>query len=190
MFKTVIFDLDGTILDSKYDWKKIRAELGLEERSILDHLYSLSDKERDKKERLLKKHEMIATSNAELFPDVKEVLITLKQMNINAGLSTNNSRENTEFILKKHGLKFDEIVTRDDGIWKPNKEPIIFLMRKFHSKPFETLVVGDSDYDIISARAAGAYCAILWRGRVLKSTPDFMIKEMREVVDLVYNKTN
>ncbi len=185
MFKTVIFDLDGTILDSKYDWKRIRKELDLEERSILDHLYSLAEKEKKRKKLLLERYEIMATSNAELFPDVKEVLKALKKNNIKTGLSTNNSRKNTEFILKKHALEFDEVVTRDDGIWKPNKDPIITLMKRLHSKPEETLVVGDSDYDILAAKEAGTYCAILWRGSDLKNKSDFVIKEIKEVLDLL-----
>ena len=185
MFNTVIFDLDGTILDSNYDWKKIREELELKQYSILDHLYSLPDEERKKKELLLERYERIATSNASLFPDVKEVLLTLRKMNIKTGLSTNNSFENTNFIIEKHRLEFDDVVTRDNGIWKPNKEPILLLMQKLHAKPQETLVVGDSDYDILSAREAGASSAILLRERILKHKPEFILKGIRDVLQLV-----
>ncbi len=185
MFKTVIFDLDGTILDSRYDWKKIRENLNLNQYSILDQLYSLPDEEREKKESLLKRYERKATSNASLFPDVKEVLHTLKKMGIKTGLSTNNSIDNTRFIIEKYGLVFDSIVTRDDGIWKPNKEPILMLMQRLGSKPDTTVIVGDSDYDILSARDAGASCVIFWRGRSLKYKPDFIIYSIRDVLALL-----
>ncbi|MCK4330516.1 HAD-IA family hydrolase [candidate division WOR-3 bacterium] len=185
MFSTVIFDLDGTILDSNYDWKKIREELELKQYSILDHLYSLPDEERKKKELLLERYERIATYNASLFPDVKEVLLALRKMNIKTGLSTNNSLENTNFIIEKHRLEFDDVVTRDNGIWKPNKEPILLLMQELHAKPQETLVVGDSDYDILSAREAGASSAILLRERILEHKPEFILKGIRDVLLLV-----
>ncbi len=185
MFSTVIFDLDGTILDSNYDWKKIREELEFKQYSILDHLYSLPDEERKKKELLLERYERIATYNASLFPDVKEVLLALRKMNIKTGLSTNNSLENTNFIIEKHRLEFDDVVTRDNGIWKPNKEPILLLMQKLHAEPQETLVVGDSDYDILSAREAGASSAILLRERILEHKPEFILKGIRDVLLLV-----
>lgn len=185
MFKAVIFDLDGTILDSRYNWKKIRGNLNLNQYSILDQLYSLPAGERKKRESLLKRYERHATANASLFPDVKEVLHTLKKMGIKTGLSTNNSLENTRFIIEKHNLIFDCIVTRDDGIWKPNKEPILMLMHRLGSKPDTTVIIGDSDYDILSARDAGASCAIFWRGRSLKYKPDFIIYSIGDVLDLL-----
>ncbi|OYD15946.1 hypothetical protein CH333_04640 [candidate division WOR-3 bacterium JGI_Cruoil_03_44_89] len=185
MFNAIIFDLDGTILDSRYDWKKIRENLNLNQHSILDQLYSLPAKERNKKETLLRQYERNATASATLFPDVKEVLHALRKMGIKTGLSTNNSLENTRFITEKHGLVFDGIVTRDDGVWKPNKDPILTLIKRFNSKPDTTLVVGDSDYDILSARDAGSSCAILWRGRSLKCKPDFIIYRIRDVLDLL-----
>lgn len=185
MFNAVIFDLDGTILDSRYDWKKIRKNLNLEQYSILDQLYSLPMEERKKKDSLLKRYERNATASASLFPDVKEVLDILEKMGIKRGLSTNNSLENTRFIIEKHGLVFDSIVTRDDGIWKPNKEPILMLMQTLGSKPDTTLVVGDSDYDILSARDAGVSCAILWRERSLKHKPNFIIYRIRDILDLL-----
>jgi HAD superfamily hydrolase (TIGR01549 family) len=185
MFNAVIFDLDGTILDSSYNWKKIRENLNLEQNSILDQLYSLPTGERGKKESLLKRYERDATASASLFPGVKEVLHTLRKMGIKTGLSTNNSLKNTRFIIEKHNLVFDSIITRDDGIWKPNKEPILMLIQKLDSKPDTTLVVGDSDYDILSARDAGASCAILWRERSLKYKPDFIIYRIRDILDLL-----
>lgn len=185
MFNAVIFDLDGTILDSRYDWKKIRKKLNLEQYSILDQLYSLPLGERKKRESLLKRYERHATANASLFPDVKKVLDILRKMGIKTGLSTNNSLENTRFIIEKHNLVFDCIVTRDDGIWKPNKEPILMLIQRLGSKPDTTLIVGDSDYDILSARDADASCAILWRERSLKYKPDFIIYRIRDTLDLL-----
>ena len=106
-------------------------------------------------------------------------------MGIKTGLSTNNSIDNTRFIIEKYGLVFDGIVTRDDGIWKPNKEPILMLMQRLGSTPDTTVIIGDSDYDILSARDAGISCAILWRGKSLKHKPDFIIYSIRDVLDLL-----
>lgn len=185
MFKAVIFDFDGTILDSKYDWKGIRKELNLTQYSILDQLYSLPEKEREKTERRLKRLERDATLKAELFPEVGYVLQNLKEMGVKRGLLTNNSYDNVLFITEKYNLLFDAIVTRDDGVWKPDKAPLLLLIKKLNVSPPATLVVGDSDYDIVSARAAGASCAILTRGKELRERPDYVLESLLEIEQIM-----
>ena len=184
MFKAVIFDLDGTILDSQYDWRRIRENLDLKKYSILDQLYSLPEDKRKKTESLLEMYEKEATSKATLFPGVERVLYSLKESGIKTGLSTNNSFENVSFVLKKYRLEFDAIVTRDDGVWKPRGDPIILLVEKLNVSPSDTLVVGDSDYDIISARNAGAFCAILRKNKVLKEKSDCILESFEDVIQL------
>ncbi len=181
MFKAVIFDFDGTILDSQYDWKGIREDLGLKQYSLLDQLYSLPEKEREKTERLLKGYERHATVCADLFPGVRQVLESLKEKRIKRGLLTNNSYDNVVFITEKFDLIFDSIMTRDDGMWKPKKEPVLAITRNLGVSPQETLLVGDSDYDIISARSAGTSCAILERGKSLQETPDYVLENLWEI---------
>ena len=152
--RTIIFDLDGTVVENEYDWQAIRREIGVEGGSILSYLDSLAEPVRSEKYALLKKHEEEQTEKAVLKEGIKELLAELKNKGIKRALVTNNSLENTALLLKKFELEFDLVMTRESGLHKPTAEPFRAVMKHFNSSPEETLVVGDTNYDVLAAREA------------------------------------
>jgi HAD superfamily hydrolase (TIGR01509 family) len=153
--KLVIFDLDGTIVENNYDWAAIRQELGLKNGSILTCLNSLAEPEKSRKYALLETHERRQTEEARLKPGVREFLGWLASRQIMTALVTNNNRENTGFLLDRFGLKFDLILTRESGLYKPSGAPLARVMEELKAAPEETLAIGDTNYDWLAARKAG-----------------------------------
>ena len=151
----VIFDMDGTLVDSRYDWPAIRRELGIFEPSLIDTLNGLEGEERATKWRRLAEIERQATAEATLRGGAVELLAFLRERGIPVALVTNNSEENTTAILARFGLSFDLVLTRDDGLWKPSGAPVAEAIRRLGVPADRCLKVGDSHHDVAAARDAG-----------------------------------
>jgi HAD superfamily hydrolase (TIGR01549 family) len=169
--KIVIFDLDGTVVENEYDWQAIKKELGVEGGSILSYLDSLPEPARSEKYSLLKEYEKEQTEKAVLKEGIKELLAELKTKGIKRGLVTNNSMENADLLLKKFELEFDLVLTRESGLHKPTAEPFRAVMKHFNCGPEETLVVGDTNYDLVAAREAGINHVFILKS---KMTPEHL----------------
>jgi HAD superfamily hydrolase (TIGR01549 family) len=153
--KLVIFDLDGTIVENNYDWAAIRQELGIKNGSILDYLGNLPEPERSQKYALLETHERHQTEEARLKPGVREFLSWLDSRQIMTALVTNNNQQNAGFLLNRFGLKFNLILTRESGLYKPSGAPLIRVREQLRVAAEETAVVGDTSYDLLAGREAG-----------------------------------
>jgi HAD superfamily hydrolase (TIGR01549 family) len=153
--KLAIFDLDGTVVENNYDWAAIRKDLGLDSGSILTYLENLPEPQRSEKYGLLEKYEKIQTEKAVLKEGIKEFLEWLTVAGIKKALVTNNSQKNTRLLLGKFDLDFDLVLTRESGLHKPSGAPFQKVMEFFKLVPEETIVVGDTQYDILAAREAG-----------------------------------
>lgn len=153
--KGVIIDLDGTIVDVPYDWDQIKAELVTQETPILSYLNDLEEPEKSEKWKVLERYENEATLKAELKRGMREFLDLLTEKNIKKAVVTNNSKKNTSYLLKKFDLKFDCVISRESGLWKPSGAPFLAVMKKMGLKREECFVVGDSHFDIKAANEAG-----------------------------------
>jgi len=151
----VIFDLDGTVVETSYDWRRIRKEIGAGEISILTYLESLAEPERSRKRHILERYETEQTGTAVLREGIRDLLDVLQTRGVAAALVVNNSRKNTEFLLNKFELAFDCVITRESGLWKPSGAPFIEVLKRLGLKPEDCCVVGDTRFDILAALDAG-----------------------------------
>lgn len=160
--RAVIFDMDGTLVDSTYDWQAIRRRLGVSGASIIDDLNSLEEPERSWRWAELEEIEKTATENSRLHDGAHEVLDIFSARGLPTALVTNNSSANTRRLLARFGLRFDVVLTRDFGLWKPSGAPISEAVTQLGVTPSECLGVGDSRYDVLAAREAGlaAVCLV------------------------------
>ncbi|MFQ6036881.1 MAG: HAD family hydrolase, partial [Sedimentisphaerales bacterium] len=161
--KAVIFDLDGTITQPYFDFDVIRQEMGLDRNSgpVLESMQKMTHQQRQRAEQILHFHEQKAVTKSRLNPGAKQTLDTLREAGISIGILTRNRRRNALAIARKHNLKFDAIVDREDGPVKPDAFGVLRICQQFGIQPAETLVVGDYLFDLLSAKAAGAVAVLL-----------------------------
>jgi HAD superfamily hydrolase (TIGR01509 family) len=153
--RAVIFDMDGTLVDSAYDWPVIRRELGVTGASIIDELNGLPEPDRGARWAALEAIEARASDGATIHPGAAELLALLGGKGLPTALVTNNSESNTRRLLDRFELRFDVVMTRDTGLWKPSGAPVAEAARRLGVPAEGCLGVGDSHYDILAARDAG-----------------------------------
>ena len=151
----VLFDLDGTVVEAPYDWAWIKADLGVGNATILSHLGGLEEPERSRQWAVLAKYEAEATRRATLKRGMRSFFGLLAGRNIKTALVTNNSRANTEMMLRRFRLSFGLVLTRDSGLWKPSGAPLVAAMKSLILESSECCAVGDSPLDVRAAEEAG-----------------------------------
>lgn len=101
-----------------------------------------------------------------LFPGVAEMLAELsRRPDTVLGIATGKSRRGADYIIERHGWGslFATIQTADDAASKPHPEMILRAMRETGAEPGATLMIGDSNFDMEMAVAAGvAPVAVSW----------------------------
>ena len=127
--KAVIFDLDGTITRPYFDFDAIREEIGLAKDSgpVLESMQKMTPQQCRRAEEILHFHESRAVTESELNIGAKQTLVALREAGIHIGILTRNKRINALAIARKHGLKFDAIVDREDGPVKPDAFGVLRL---------------------------------------------------------------
>jgi len=191
--KAVIFDLDGTITQPYFDFDAIRREMGLAKDSgpVLESMQKMTPKQRRRAEKILHFHEQQAVTESKLNPGAKQTLDTLRKTGISIGILTRNRRSNALAIARKHNLKFDAIVDREDGPVKPDAFGVLRICQQFDVKPEETLVVGDYLFDLLCARAAGAIAVLLanhQKADEFAKHADFRIERIDQVMQIIKDK--
>lgn len=154
--KLAIFDMDGTVFESRLNWQKIRKELSIAPgQSILQEIYGNGDSVDLERLKLLEQYERENTLSAGIIPGAEDFLCYLKDKDVIVVLITNNNRENTQYLLDKHQLCFNRVITRESGLWKPGPEPFLYVMEQYRCRPHETISIGDSHYDVKASRSSG-----------------------------------
>ncbi|BCJ87930.1 pyrophosphatase PpaX [Effusibacillus dendaii] len=136
----------------------------------------------------LSNHDRLVT----IFPNVKETLSDLQKMGCKIALVTSKIRLTTERGLRLFDLEryFETLVTIEDTEkHKPEPEPLLLAMKRLGAHPEQTLMVGDSPYDVQGGKAAGtATCSVGWslRGKEALSSyqPDHIIDDMTELLKI------
>jgi HAD superfamily hydrolase (TIGR01509 family) len=153
--EAVVFDMDGTLIDSHYDWPSIRDQLGVDGASIIDDLNGLPEPDRSQRWAELEMIENTASVSATVFEGAHDLLELLTDRGLPTALVTNNTDDNTRLLLDRFDLRFDVILTRDSGFYKPSGQPIREAVRRLGVDAGNCFAVGDSRYDILAARDAG-----------------------------------
>jgi len=216
--KAVVFDLDGTIVKFNLDYRSARAEViqFLSNHGFPASVFSMNESvfEMLKKVEILvqnqhsnkkfselkkdvlaivEKHEAEGAKTTELLPGALETLQALKKMDLKLGLFTINGQRTTNQILSTFRLKpfFKAVVTRDSvPKVKPNPVHLQTVLKKLKAKPEETIVVGDSKLDMMTARelkvyAVGTPTGIAAPDELTKAGADCLITSPTDLITLI-----
>ncbi|MBS1183483.1 MAG: ppaX [Proteobacteria bacterium] len=103
---------------------------------------------------------------APLYPGALDALNALAAMDdVLLGVVTGKSRRGLEAILETHGIGglFSVLRTADDGPSKPHPFMVVDAVAALGGDVSGTVVVGDTGYDMLMARAAGAFAlGVTW----------------------------
>lgn len=187
---TVLFDLDGTLLDTAPDMAlalnnlrskhgmpalpldEIRPYVGYGSKALLKLGFNIDDNHASYPELLngffTAYDECLALTTA-LFPGMPAVLAHLENSRIPWGIVTNKPARFTDAILKALGLdqrcacviSGDTLVNR-----KPHPEPILHACKLLQCSPATTLYVGDTLTDVQASKAAGTSALVALYGYI------------------------
>ncbi|MHC4143647.1 MAG: HAD family hydrolase [Planctomycetota bacterium] len=193
--RAVIFDLDGTITQPYFDFDAIREEIGLARDSgpVLESMEKMTAQERQEAERILHYHENKAVAESQLNAGAEQTLSALRAAGIHIGVLTRNTRDNALTIARKHNLRFDAVIGREDGPVKPDAFGVVQLCRQFGAEPEETLVIGDYLFDLLCAKSAGAVAVLLAnhsQAGEFAEHADFCVENISEILEIVANSNS
>lgn len=128
-----------------------------------------------------------------LYEGVNETLNKLKALEIKIALLTTKSQEQAELILEHFKIKnkFDYIMGRRPGIQhKPSPEPLLYICNEMKMNTQNTLMVGDSELDVMCGKSANSLtCAVTYGYRkkedLIKTKPDFIIDNLFKLISIV-----
>ena len=130
-----------------------------------------------------------------IFPGIKELLAALKEAGYVLGIVTSRTRESALRYMDMFGIAsyFNDLVTCDDTtIHKPNPQPLLLALSKLGASADESLMIGDSPFDIKCANNAGVDSVMVeWRitcddtSLIDDAKVDYWIHQPMELMELL-----
>ena len=180
--KKVLFDLDGTLINSQEGITKgvqyaLREQLGIDEPDLeslrcfigpplalmFDQKYHVpAEKIEPAVAKYREYYDSIGMYQCKLYPGVKETLRSLKKKGYTIGLASSKPEHSCVQILEHQGVAeyFDDIVGASIG--PERREKILVLEEAFRRMGVtdrrEVVLVGDTKYDAVGAEKAGIDC--------------------------------
>jgi len=212
MINTVIFDLDGTLVNTndlivdswRYTVKKltgrditdeeIRGTLG---EILLDSmLRTMPDIDPETALETYRIYQRsIFLDRIELYDGTKETLCAIHKAGYKIALLTSRLRSSSEKALKHFGIAdlFDVVLTASDTkTFKPDPDPVYLMLDMLGSKAEHTILVGDTIHDIEAGLAAGVFTVLVdWsyalppEKRADAPAPDAVIEKMQDLLTLL-----
>lgn len=209
----IIFDLDGTLVDSKLDLANsvnaTRERFGLERidnRIVSSYVGNGApvlirralgpDAPEEQVARALEffleyyREHML--DHTRLYPGVRESLDRLKEAGVRMSVLTNKPVRFSRDILSGLGVAghfFQVYGGNSFEQKKPDPVGVYALMSEAGARPQDTLIVGDSAVDVVTARNAGvAVCGVTYGFQpetLDEQPPDFKVDRMEQLADMV-----
>ncbi|HUM55744.1 MAG TPA: HAD-IA family hydrolase [Bacillota bacterium] len=211
-FDTVIFDFDGTIMDTNNiiidSWQHTFRTIEGRERPVEEIIGTFGEPLGETMARLLPGHETQVAldiyrsyhrdsfkERITIFPGMMEVLSEIKKRGYKTGLVTSRLAVTTAQGLSKYDLwqYFDAVVTMEDcKKHKPDPEPLEITLKKLCSKPEKSIMLGDTMHDITCAKNAGVESVLVgWAIAVKKDEiksgngPDHIIEKADDLLEIL-----
>lgn len=206
-YKLVIFDLDGTLLDTLDDLSAAvnhaMEQRGLPRHTRDEYMKMVGHGARNLMSQALPlEHahdealidavlaDFRAYYNTHIdvftkpFPWIRELIVELYHNNIKLAVASNKFQEGTEHLIKEFlpGIPFVAVLGNRPGFpLKPDPEVVDEVLRKAGVDKEDAVMVGDSDTDMETAANGGIHgIAVGWGYRDMKNTPGLTVAETVE----------
>ena len=211
--KAVLFDLDGTLIDSRRDIaasaNAVRGRYGfpsLPEETVGSYvglgIMFLLEKTLETRDaaRLKEAHQFFkghyrdhCVDHTRTFEGALDLLEDLRKRGIRMGVVSNKPQEFTDLILAKLGLApyFGAVLGPEATVnKKPHPEPLLTALHKLGAGPSEAVMIGDSTVDIEAARAARMPVGVVTHGYGTRdilnaADPDWLADSLKEFIELL-----
>jgi phosphoglycolate phosphatase len=214
-YKLAIFDFDGTLVDSADGIWKTANEMGKKfgikkpfKRSLIVSTVGtgLDDFVRDifpaqvkqyGVEELIKiyrkSYDVNYKAGLKIFKNVKKTLAFLYAKGLKMAIVSNKLKKYVDEIIKEVGISdyFDMTLGSEDvPRMKPDPYAVYHLMKKYKVKKKDVIFIGDSQYDVLTAKNAGVDCVYLTYGyadrKVVKSLkPAYVFNDFGKIMDII-----
>jgi pyrophosphatase PpaX len=210
-FPVVLFDLDGTLIDSgpiilasmQHATKTVLGrEIAYEElaatvggQGLVSQMRELDPDRVDELLEAYKQHNDPLHETLEAFDDLLDMLPRLRAEGRRLGIVTAKRQRTVQLALDRFPEltdQFDVVVAYEDTErHKPDPDPVLEAVERLEAEPAQTAYVGDSPFDIQAAKAAGAFAiAAGWGGihtdeRLLAESPDAFVRSPEELLDVL-----
>jgi len=173
--KFIVFDWDGTLMDSEaqivaclhaaiadlelepMDDDTVKNVIGLGLREAIDTLVPGRDDRFHQAFVDAYRTHWFQSESSVLFAGAREVLDIIRQNEFLLGVATGKARRGLDRVLNDTGLTSCFHATRcaDEAPSKPHPQMLLDLMEALEVLPEETIMVGDTEYDMEMATNAG-----------------------------------
>lgn len=186
--RTIVFDLDGTLVETASDLHRVVAMIMVEEsleppslalvrdmigdgaRTLVARAFAAAGRELASDEldaiyaRFLERYTAEPCRDSAVYEGVVEALRALAAEGVKLGVCTNKPQRASELIVEQLGLaELVPVVVGGDAVAnrKPHPDHIRETVRRLGGDVADAVMVGDSRNDLVAARAAGMPCILV-----------------------------
>jgi pyrophosphatase PpaX len=209
-FPVILFDLDGTVIDSgaiilasmRHAAKEV---LGVEPRDeelmaavggpgLEAQMHALAPDRVQELVRVYRAHNEPLHEGLVCCPGIDDVLVRLKDEGRRLGIVTAKRRKTVELAFAQVPIAhlFETVVGGDETErHKPDPAPLLLALDRLDAGPENAAYVGDAPFDIQAAKAAGIFSvAVGWGGihtreRLAQEQPDAFVDTAEELLDVL-----
>jgi pyrophosphatase PpaX len=209
-YPIVLFDLDGTLVDSgamilssfRHATRTVLAREIPDEQlaalvggmNIHDQMRTLDAERVEDLVRVYREHNEPLHADLQAFRGVEDLLAELTSQGRKLGIVTSKRRRTVDLAFAVLPIErfFDVVVTSGDTQrHKPHPDPVLLALEQLDARAGDAAFVGDSPFDVRAGKAAGVFTvAVSWGGlhnesRLVEAGADVVVHSPEDLLDVL-----